>query len=130
LAVGPAGILPADKNSQSGETPDCDTGSPQRIRPVPDKMPVLHSSRPPSKVVGLRSYILRRPNYAFLWLFIGADAVRRVGWASRESTHPVRGMKIKASELSSSALGSFDQIRPFERVSVSQSDKRVTNERT
>lgn len=44
LAAGPAGFLPADKNSQPGEMPGCHTGSPQRIRPVAYKMPVLHSS--------------------------------------------------------------------------------------
>ncbi len=40
----------------------------------------------------------------------------------------VRRMKIEASELPSSALGGYDQIRPFERVSVSLSDNRVTRE--
>jgi hypothetical protein len=34
--------------------------------------------------------------------------------------------EIKASELPSSALGRYDQIHPFERISVSQSDKHVT----
>jgi hypothetical protein len=36
--------------------------------------------------------------------------------------------EYQALERSSSALGGYDQIGPFERIRVSQSDKRVTRE--
>jgi len=52
--------------------------------------------RTPSNVVGLRSYILRKPNCAFLQVhFLGAPRCAVGRWASRESTKGVRRMKIK-----------------------------------
>jgi hypothetical protein len=86
LAVGPAGILPAEENYQPGETPGCPTG----------KMPVLQASAPSANA---RQHQQSRPE-------IYKDTVcqcKSAGLAAvthlKGATVPLQGDRSRNSEL-------------------------------